>query len=203
MPIMAKKSEASFELTPAGTHLARCYQVIDLGTQKVMWQGTEKKQHKVYIGFELPDELMADGRPFATGQRYTLSLSEKATLRGVLESWRGQSFSEEEINGFDIEKLLGVACMVNIVHNKTGDKTYANIAGIVKLPKNTQCQPAINPPVKFSLDTYTEAAFIVLPEWLRKVIAQSDEYMMIVGKDVPTATQASPPDFDEFDKTPF
>ena len=32
----------SFEICPAGTYSARCYQIIDLGHQTVEWQGTAK-----------------------------------------------------------------------------------------------------------------------------------------------------------------
>lgn len=187
MAITAKKSESVFELAPAGTHVGRCYMVIDLGTQKTVWQGQEKKQRKVLLGFELPDEKMADGRPFAVSAQYTLSLSEKARLRATLEAWRGQQFTEEETGGFDISKLLGVPCMLTVVHNKSGEKTYANIAGIVKIPKSMVCPDQVNKSVTFSLDEYSEHALSSLPEWIQKKIIQSDEYMAIIG------TQAQPP----------
>ena len=200
MALTAKKSEANFELVPPGTHIARCYQVVDLGTQKTVWKGEEKKQHKIFLGFELPDELMSDGRPFAVGNRYTLSLSEKANLRGVLEAWRGQPFTEEEANGFDIEKLLGVPCMVNVVHNTTNGKTYANIAGIVKLPKNTKCPDPVNPPVKFSFENFSNEQFQALPEWLRKAIIQADEYS---GGNSPKQTNHTSEDVPFSDDIPF
>jgi hypothetical protein len=39
----------SFKPMPAGMHLARCYRVIDLGTQKVEWKGSTKLQAKVLV----------------------------------------------------------------------------------------------------------------------------------------------------------
>lgn len=200
MAIMAKKSESSFELTPAGTHTGRCYMVVDLGTQKTVWQGQEKKQHKVLLGFELPDEKMSDGRPFAISNQYTLSLSDKARLRSMLEAWRGQPFTEEEAGGFDITKLLGVPCMLTVVHNKSGDKTYANIAGIVKMPKSMTCPDQVNKSITFSLDEYNEQGLAELPEWIQKKIMQSDEYMAIVGHQEQPHAQHKP-DFD--DDIPF
>ena len=57
-------------------------------------------------------------------------MSEKANLRKDLEGWRGKSFTESELEGFDLEKLIGSNCMLNIVYNKKGK---AKISGISKL----------------------------------------------------------------------
>jgi len=167
---------SDFEIAPAGTHTARCYMVVDLGNQKTTYQGQDKVQHKVLIGFELPGELMSDGRPFAVSARYTLSLSEKANLRSVLESWRGRGFTEEECNGFDITKLLGQPCMLTVVHNKSGEKTYANISSIAKLHKDITCPAQVNNSVEFSFEDFDEDKLSALPEWIQKIIRQSLDY---------------------------
>ena len=174
--LLAKKTGEDFPIVPAGTHVARCSWVIDIGTQKTTYKGAEKWLHKVLLGFELPDEKMADGRPFFISNRYTLSLSEKANLRKVLEAWRGASFTEPELDGFDLFKLAGLPCMIAVIHNTNGDKTYANIASISKLPKNTQCPDAINPLATFSLAQFNPNTLRSLPEWVQKKILQSREY---------------------------
>ena len=86
----------SFTPVPAGSHLAVCYRIIDLGTQKVVFQNENKFLRKVMVSWELPDEKMDDGRPFVISKRYTWSMHEKATLRKHLEAWRGKGFSEED-----------------------------------------------------------------------------------------------------------
>jgi hypothetical protein len=80
-------------------------------------------------------EQMEDGRPFTASKKYTLSLHEKANLYKDLVSWRGRAFTPEERAGFDLEKLIGVNCQIQIVHVTKGDKTYANITSIVPLAK--------------------------------------------------------------------
>ena len=45
MIITGNTSSKEFKLPPAGLHLARLYRIIDLGTQKVEWQGVVKMQH--------------------------------------------------------------------------------------------------------------------------------------------------------------
>jgi hypothetical protein len=54
MSILLPAQTSEFELTPAGTHIGRCYRVVDLGTQLVEFQGEHKKQHKIMISWELP-----------------------------------------------------------------------------------------------------------------------------------------------------
>lgn len=68
--------------------------------------------------------------------QYTLSLNSKAKLRQHLEAWRGRKFSGEELKGFDLEKLLGANCQLQIVHSLSDNgRTYANVQAIVPLGK--------------------------------------------------------------------
>lgn len=49
MPLnLPEKSD--FEITPAGSFVAICYRVIDLGTQLVEYKSESKKQHKIMLG---------------------------------------------------------------------------------------------------------------------------------------------------------
>src|SRR5262245_51935946 len=116
MPFVAPKpTGGDFTPPPAGTHAAICYRLVDLGTQMGEYKGQPKEQHKIVVSWELVDENMDDGKPFSIHQRYTFSLHEKAKLRADLESWRGRTFTEEELNAFDLENLLGKPCLVSIV----------------------------------------------------------------------------------------
>jgi hypothetical protein len=73
--------------------------------------GSPVEQRKIRLTFELPTELKVfdeekGEQPTVLGKKYTLSLSEKAFLRKDLESRRGKQFTEEEMKGFDIAKLV-------------------------------------------------------------------------------------------------
>lgn len=137
MPIIAKGSSegGDFQPCPSGVYQAVCVDVIDMGLLEVTYSGTTKSQHKIRICWQV-DEPMENGKPFLVQKRYTLSLNEKATLRHDLESWRGRSFTDDEMTGFDVEKLLGVNAMVNVTHAVKGDRTYANVVAVMPLPKN-------------------------------------------------------------------
>ena len=95
MAIIAKANGGNFEPIPPGNHLAMCYQLIDIGTQKGNWQGKETIRRVVRIVFELPNLKRefkpGDGeRPYSVNKEYTLSLGKGAGLRKHLESWRGK-----------------------------------------------------------------------------------------------------------------
>lgn len=143
MAIIAKEGTgAAFVPCPAGSQAAVCVDVIDLGMiENSLFpnkDGSPKLQHKIEVVWE-SSELMDSGKPFLVKKRYTLSLSEKANLRHDLESWRGKSFTDAERLGFDVEKLLGHACILNVIH-KAGSKggTFANVATVSPLMRGME-----------------------------------------------------------------
>ncbi len=171
MGLIAKDSGGDFKLIDAGTYPARCLWVIDLGKQHNKVHGGTS--HKVFINWEVfPDE----GDPQLIGNNYTLSLNEKAHLRKHLVSWRGRDFTEEEMQGFDITNLIGVGCMLTVVHNKQGDKTYANVAGVAKPPKGFVVPEATQAPLVFLLHEPDWDAFDNLSEGMQKWIQRCEEW---------------------------
>jgi hypothetical protein len=139
MPIIAKAGPSGelFEAAPAGLHQAVCVDVVDMGILKVTYGGKEKEQWKIRLVWQL-DELMKDGRPYLAQKRYTNSLHEKATLRKELESWRSRQFTQEELEGFDLEKLIGANAQINIQQVTKNGQTYGNVVSIVPLGRGMQ-----------------------------------------------------------------
>lgn len=168
--------DKKFKNPPAGTFGAACIKVIDLGTQKVDWEGSVKFQRKVFIQWEI-DELMEDKRPFVTGRKFTVSMHEKATLRAFLKGWRGRDFTDEELQGFDPKKLIGAPCMLSLVQN--GD--FVNIASAAKLPKGMNALKPVNETVYFSLDDFDQKVFDSLSDKMKETIGMSPEYQSLKG----------------------
>lgn len=178
------KSSQNFEPIPAGVYPARCYYMCELGTIPVNYKGETKWQHKVHIKWELPTETKVfkeenGEQPYSVSNDYTLSMNEKSNLRKMLEGWRGKAFTEAEAEAFDITALLGKTCMISIIHNTKGDKTYANISSVSALPKGMTCPPAINDVFEFSFENFDQAKFDSLPDWLKDKIKTSEEYKVI------------------------
>lgn len=184
MPLIATEGESKpKQLPPAGTHVARCYSVVDLGTQTLEYMGSTKELRKVRVTWELPDELAVfdeekGEQPFVLSREYTLSLYEKANLRHDLESWRGKQFTAQELAGFDIFTLIGAPCLLSVIH-KTSDKgkTFANVTTVSKLPKGMNCPEAINPTVAYAITDFDGGAFNALPKWLQDKCKESKEWI--------------------------
>ena len=185
MAIIAQKGSGTKErkTIPAGNHVARCYGMIEIGTITEIILGESKTMHKVMIDWELPNEkaIFSEEKgeqPFVFSKEFTLSMHEKASLRAILTSWRGKQFSDAEASNFDITKLIGVPCMLNIVHkaSKDGLKVYANLAGVTPLPKGFNCPDAITPQRILSFDNWSQETFMTLPDWLADKISGSAQY---------------------------
>lgn len=197
--------KTDFELTPAGSHVAICYRIVDLGTQLVEFNGETKKQHKIMIGWELCNELMQDGKPFSIHKRYTYSSSDKGTLRKDLESWRGAPFSKEDFGKFDIFKLISIPCMLGVVHTERNSKTYSNITSIMRLPKGMQSPALVNAPLHFSIAEFDQDVFDSFSDSLKATIAKSPEYARVKGLDrqEPNTHDEESPPYDSADPIPF
>ena len=182
MGIIARKNdnEKTFEPIPQGLHLAICYGIFDIGTH--LSEKYKTKYRKIIIVWELPEDRIKiekeDGLkdlPRAFSNQYTLSLGDNSFLRRDLESWRGKGFSHDELKGFDITKLLGVACQLNIIHKQEGDKLYQNLSGIVQAPKGYK--PILeNPKIYYSIEEHGEDIPDATPDWIVKKIKSCEEW---------------------------
>lgn len=173
----ARSGGGDYTPVPAGSHIAVCDIVADLGLQPGSLAFPKPKQ-QVYIRFELPNEQIEfekDGKkqvgPAVIGKTYTASMNEKATLRHHLESWRGKAFDDASAEAFEVDKVLGVPCTLMVTQSVKDGKTYSNITGIgplVKGVKASDIKPAIGP-FLYTPDS-DKSVYMQLPEWLRKKI---------------------------------
>lgn len=197
MSIVAKNSGFTRELVPSGNYIARCYKMIEIGTVAEVVMGQTKTLHKVRVGWELPTETKVfdqskGEQPLVIDQEYTLSMNEKSNLRKMLESWRGKAFTEKEAEAFDITKLLGAPCMLNIIHkqSKTGN-TYEQIAGVTAVPKGIPVPNQVNKNFVLSYDTFNKELFDNLPDFIKTKMQSSLEYAAMTNPHAKTFTDAS------------
>lgn len=198
--IITTDSSSTFTPCPAGTYLARCCRVIDMGTQPVEFQGETKHQRKVLLQFEIldPDTHREDGGAFTVSKRYTASLHEKAALRRDLEAWRGAKFTDADLQRFDLAGVLGKSALISVVHADKDGRTFANLAGLVKPPKGMTGVDPTEPLMHFDLAAPDWHLFDQLGEKLKAQIATSPEYAEAKKKPEPVTTG-----FDDMDSDPF
>ncbi len=194
MSAVAKDSGGGdFKKVPPGTHMAVCNMVVNLGDQPTSYQGQDTGlKTQVYIRWETPHERVEyeiDGvkkeGPMSIGKTYTLSLSEKANLRKDLEAWRGKAFTQEQLDGFDVDTILGVCCQITVMHKESNGNNYANVTGVAGWPKGMDRVKAENELLSYAADN--TAQYEKLPKWIR-------EQKLNGG-----TTAESPPPVDEFD----
>jgi|TARA_R110000824_G_scaffold123218_4_gene280802 hypothetical protein len=135
--IIAKRPESSFQPAPEGLHHAVCCDVVDLGLVDTPWG----MKQQVEVRWQLSETNPKTQSRYEVRKRYTTSLHEKANLRKDCESWRGKKFSDEELEGFDLEKLLDANAQVQVVHVLSDQgRTFDRVQAIVpnkKGPKLT------------------------------------------------------------------
>ena len=188
----------NFKRVPSGAHIGRCYSLIDLGTQVTDGQYGLKEQHKIRIGWELfgedeqgaPLTVDVDGKekPMTISKSYTVSLHEKSNLRKELAAWRGKDFTDDEAKAFDVSKLVGAYCMVNVTTSENNGKTYSNVAGLTPLPsalKSSKPAP-VHADLLFDLDNPNMAIFDGFHEKLQDAIKRSPEWAKVAKANNPT-----------------
>jgi hypothetical protein len=202
MAIIAKNTGESTqrELIPAGTYVARLYSIVHLGHVTQKYLGEEKQVNLVRFTFELPTELKCFNQdkgmqPCAISKEMTLSLNEKSNLRQFINSWRGKALTEKEAEAFDLEKLLGQPCMLNLIHqaSKTNpEKVYERIAAVMPMMKGMTCPPQHNPTMAFTVDEFDRPKFESLPTFLQEMIVGSTEYKQMMSRPVSAPAPAAP-----------
>jgi hypothetical protein len=183
---------AEFKQIEPGLYPARCFKLIDIGTQVGEYQNKPTSRHQVIIGFEFPDELNEggdyDGQPYSLSKFYTCSLNEKSNLYQDLVSWRGRVFSKEELEIFDLTTIVGVPCQIQVSINESKKTIIKNITELPTVKVDGKrvkitVPPAINPPVIFDLDNYLagdDSVYKTLGEKMRAIIDKSVEVQNIL-----------------------
>jgi hypothetical protein len=186
--VSGKGGGVDFKPVPAGVHLAIVSKLIGLGVQKKTWQGQEKNREEVYIGFELPEELVTYEKagkqvtgPSSIGRTFTANIGEKSNLGPFLESARGRPFTDAERDSYELTSIVGKIFQIGVVHEVKNGKTYANIS--VALPLSTaqlaqlkadpsKAKLSVDPVVYSPGENHDEAMWVRVPQWLQKRIGE-------------------------------
>ncbi|PQA83205.1 hypothetical protein C5F52_10915 [Limnohabitans sp. TS-CS-82] len=197
--IISENTAANFAPCPAGTFLARCVRLLDLGTQTTDYQGETKTAHKVLLAFEILDADVRrdDGQPHVVSKRFTASLHEKSALRKMLASWRGRDFTPDELKAFDTRAVLGKTCLISLVESIKDGTNYTNIAGIMAAPKAMQppegtCNESL---LHWDMAAPDWVTFAALPKRVQEQIEASPEFKALTppsGRIALSASQPSP-----------
>lgn len=190
MGLTISNTGGDYENLEPGRYQATCYKLIDAGTREESYQeGPLRKRHIVYIYWEVTAKqevddgeehwepiTMDDGRLFSASKKYTASLNENATLFKDLKSWRGKPFTEQDLNGFELPKVLGVTAELEMV-KQAKDSDKVRVDSVYKPDGGMKKIATQNDIVQFDIDVYCQ-------EWTGESCAESKEMCDIV-EDMP------------------
>lgn len=182
-----KKSGSSLPPMEAGTYPAVCVGVVDLGEQ---YSETFKKySDKLLVIWEIPSqtiEIDGEQKPRWLSKDFSASLHEKSNLYQTLVSWRGKSFTEQELavdgNGFmqfSVLDMLGTGCFLQVIVEERDSGTYNRITSVIALPAGMEAPATQTPLLAFDMDAWDDETFNALPEWVRNRIKKSTQYQKL------------------------
>ena len=190
------------KLPEAGATVGVLFSIVDMGHLETNWDNQKKWTPKVRFTFELPDqtdeyEVVENGKttkvqkPMVVSIEQTRRLGEKASLRTLLEQWRGQTFTSKELQAFSLKNLLGKPAMLTLIHKTSQQgRQYCAIAGASKLPKGMKAPATtINDTIYYEIEEGEGGQFPDMPDWLQEKIRASKEFATAAGKSTATKVE--------------
>jgi len=197
MATVATAPKNERKLVPEGTHVARLYKFMNLGTRFQMFEGRKKDfpDTLITLTFEVPNEIdkftvtKEDGtteeveKPLVITREFTLSMGPKSNLRPFVNGILGTNLGDDEAYSFDLENLVDKYCLISVIHKPSldGSKTYAKVVSASPLMKGQIPPPPFNKNQVFNVNTASKEDIDALPEFLKEKITVSDEYRKRFG----------------------
>ena len=160
-----------------GVYTAISSMLIDIGFQKsVLDSNVRRKFMMIWTIIGEFIEVNKEQLPRVMSKEYTLSLNEKSNLRKDLQAWRGQAFTEEELQGFDLLTIMNKPCQLQIINEEKNGKTYNNISSIMAMPKGMTVEPLAETTVFLTNNPETWENWKKIPKWIKDKIKKAEGY---------------------------
>jgi outer membrane receptor for ferrienterochelin and colicin len=134
MSIIVADKGAALTPAPEGVWQAVCCDVVELDGVETQWGVKDMVQIRWQLSETNEDHVDDDygPQPHMVLRRYTRSLNQRSNLRKDLESWRGKKFTAKELEGFDLEKLIGANCQIQVMHSVADmGNVWANVQAVL------------------------------------------------------------------------
>lgn len=175
--IVKSEGNTSIERLEDGVYTAVSSMLVDLGKQ--VSEKYKTSSRRCIIVWQILNEFIevnGEQLPRVMSKEYTMSLQEKSNLRKDLQAWRGKQFTQEELDGFDLNQIINRGCQLQILNTENNGKTYTNIVSIMSLPKGTEINP-IEKTLIFDMENKeTWNRYLELPKWMQDRIKQSENF---------------------------
>lgn len=191
---MSEQTQYPKILVPTGTHFARIFKIIDLGTHQDEYLGTIKGDKRFFsISFEFPKikhifKEEKGEQPLARSKDVKfIFTSKESTNRSALTELVEAVGDDPYKGSYNIFSLIGKALQVSIEQYEAKDgKERDKIVGFSKLSSEqlemAELKPEIYAQINPSQYLYLEAGhfddevFNSLPQWIKDKIQESKEF---------------------------
>jgi hypothetical protein len=168
-----------------GNYRAVLYRIVYMGTVEGEWKGQKKSNFKIHLTWELSDEKKVfkqgeEAKPFVISNSYTFSMGDMSNLRPIVTGMVG-GITEAEAANFDLDALLGKACMLQVSHGESTTGKFKYILSTSQLPKAMTIPSAYNDLVLLSYADWSDEVFNKLPSWIQDEMSKTQEYQTITG----------------------
>lgn len=173
--IASNEGGIEFKRLEDGVYTAVSSMLIDLGIQNN--EKFEKKQRKIIIVWNIVGEYIEindEKLPRVISKEYTLTLTDKSTLKKDLQAWRGRVFTAEELKGFNLINILNVPCQLQIINEEKNGKTYTSIASIMAMPKGMTVDKLEQTTMFDTYESETWNTFREIPKWIQEKIRKCE-----------------------------
>lgn len=165
--------QSTREQPKAGTYAARLVGLTDLGHQPGFeYKGKEvASAYKIEFTYELVDTAMEDGRPFWVNEEVAVNDFEGDGITSTMMA-RVRALDKENLtkDGKELEKMLGLPCMVTLVINDNGYPKIKGQAAVSGVPVGMPLTELKNPTFSFDLDSPNLELFNGFPEFKQNKI---------------------------------
>lgn len=177
LPKIAVRTGGDFgprEVCPAENMRGVITKIYYVGTQANTFQPNQKSAPKVILSYTV-DAERSDGSYHVLSAIYTLSAHEKSGLTKTFAPIFGNQWPRDG-QTFDVSMLLGLNCMVDVIHNiKTNGEASAKISKVSKLPKGfmpleTECDQVV-----WCFDDPGAMDDTSVPNWIKEMAKASEE----------------------------
>lgn len=178
MEFIAKsEGNSSIPKLENGVYTAISSMMIDIGGQRSTLDNNIRR--KFIMVWNIVGEFVEVNKeklPRVMSKEYTLSINEKSNLRKDLQAWRGQAFTEEELQGFNLLTVMNKPCQLQIINEEKNGKNYNNISAIMALPKGMKVDPLEETVVFITNNPETWGNYEKIPKWIREKIKKAEGY---------------------------
>ena len=178
MEFIAKsEGNSSIPKLENGVYTAISSMMIDIGGQRSTLDNNIRR--KFIMVWNIVGEFVEVNKeqlPRVMSKEYTLSINEKSNLRKDLQAWRGQAFTEEELQGFNLLTVMNKPCQLQIINEEKNGKNYNNISAIMALPEGMKVDPLEETVVFITNNPETWVNYEKIPKWIREKIKKSEGF---------------------------